>query len=437
MSSSGFYPEQAQSSRFFGRAGRVGRAWRRIWIGVLTLGALIAVRATWAAEAPVDPGSVSAGEYLAVAANCFSCHTARDGQPYAGGVPFFTDFGTIYSSNITPDPERGIGGWSFDDFRRAMRQGVGKHGEQLYPAFPYTAFTKISDADLRSLFAYLGSLKPVNWAPPKNDMKFPLNIRATLLGWKFMYFKAGREAPDPQRSAEENRGAYLVQALGHCDACHSPRNRLGAEESDRFMGGGTLYDYVSSGDVREWSSANLTSDPTGIEKWTESDIFQYLKTGFSERAVAFGPMDEVVVNSTRHLTDSDVHAIAAYLKTLRPVSHGDPESTDRSRMRAGEILYTSNCGSCHLPTGLGSRKTAPPLSGSAIVRAASPAALINVILHSPELSDALPRVVSRPDMPAFDAKLDNDEIALVATYVRQSWGNRASSVSANDVAGQR
>jgi mono/diheme cytochrome c family protein len=378
-----------------------------------------------------------AGEYLATAGNCFSCHTARGGKPFAGGVPFFTEFGTIYSSNITPSQGAGIGSWSEADFTRAMRSGVGKNGEYLYPAFPYTAFTKLKDEDVHDIFIYLRTLRPMENQPNANVMKFPLNIRISLAGWRLLYFKEGRFDPQSQKSAQQNRGGYLVEALGHCSACHTPRNGLGAEKAGHYMGGGGFFDYVRSGDIRSWSSANLTSADSGLKQWSMKDLTSYLKTGFSSRAVAFGPMIQVVANSTSHLTDEDIAAVAEYLMNLPAVASGAGPSPSPEQMKQGEVIYTANCGSCHQPNGLGSAKTAPPLSGSAIVLAESPASLINAMLYSPEVSDALHGGVSRPPMPAFEAKLDDDEIALVATYVRNSWSNKAGPVSAQQVAAQR
>jgi mono/diheme cytochrome c family protein len=383
------------------------------------------------------PDARAAGQYLAQAGNCFSCHTARGGQPFAGGVPFFTEFGTLYSSNITPSREAGIGSWTEADFARAMRSGIGKDGEHLYPAFPYTAFTKLSDADLHQLFVYLRTLTPVASRPPANEMKFPLNMRLSLTGWKLFFFKEGPFEPHPELNARQNRGAYLVEALGHCSACHSPRNMLGAEASAGYLSGGAMYDYVRNGDIRPWSTANLTPSGSGLKHWSSEDIVRYLKTGYSPRAVAFGPMKEVVANSTRYLSDEDALAIAEYLKSLPAIPSETAAPAAAQRGKAGEMLYSANCGTCHQPTGLGSVKTGPPLSGSAIVLAKDPASLINAILYSPEVSEALPSEVSRPPMPAFEAKLDNDEIAAVATYVRSSWENHAEPVSARQVAAQR
>lgn len=408
----------------------------------LGLAALLVVSNAWAwsaTEAPSDASrsSVEAGRYLSIAGNCFSCHTRRGGESYAGGVPFFTNFGTIYSSNITSDQRTGIGNWSLVDFTRAMRQGIGKSGEHLYPAFPYTAFTKISDEDISRIFVYLRTLKPIVYSPPDNELKFPLNVRASVGAWKKLFFHEGRFEPVSVRTIEENRGAYLVEGLGHCGTCHTPRNALGAEDYDRPLSGGMIYDYVPSGDIRAWATADLTSNSAGLKKWSPGEIVQYLMTGSSARAMSFGPMNEIIVNSTRHLSDSDLRAIALYLKGLRSEEGPRAPLPDSARLEAGRIIYTASCGSCHLPTGLGDPKTAPPLSGNAVVQAPSPATLINVILHGPQRSEALSSAFSRPHMPAFEAKLDSDEIALVATYVRNSWGNRAREVTEAQVADQR
>lgn len=384
-----------------------------------------------------NESAIAKGRYLALAGNCFSCHTAQEHSPYAGGVPFYTAFGTIYSTNITPDRATGIGDWTLREFTNAMRRGIGKDGEHLYPAFPYSYFTKMSDEDLDALFAFLRTLKPVEQKPREHDLKFPLNHRAVLGGWKMLFFREQRFEPDEQRTAEQNRGAYLVESLGHCGACHTPRNFLGAEKSGLPLAGGELYDYLPTGDIRAWSTINLTSHETGLKHWTRRDVVSYLKTGHSKRATALGPMNEVIANSTRHLTDEDVQAMAAYLKELRPLSRGDVGRVDDRQLRSGELLYVANCGSCHLLDGAGSEQTAPALQGSPLVQAHSPTSLINVVLHGPPLTEALPGGTSRPDMPTFDAKLSDEQIALLTTYVRNAWGNQASAVSPEQVAEQR
>lgn len=394
---------------------------------------------------PVDAGASSAsqvdrGRYLAAAGNCVSCHTAEDGQAFAGGVEFATPFGTLYSTNITPDPQTGIGNWTQQQFARALREGVRPSGEHLYPAFPYTAFTRISDEDIAALFAYLRSLQPVTRAGAQNRLRFPFNQRWTIGLWKSLYFEAGRFVPDERQTAQWNRGAYLVQGPGHCSMCHSPRTWLGGEDAHRAMSGGTYRDNVA-GKVLEWSASNLTSAPDGLASWSVAEVASYLKLGFSARAGVFGPMNEVVVNSTRHLSDQDVSAISTYLKSIPASSQLDSPSPEQSVMSEGQLQYDIHCGTCHLPTGLGSDTTGPPLAGSSIVLAADPASLINVTLYGAQLPSIPPskewQMRQWQPMEPFGDKLSDAEAAALLTYIRSAWSNKAGAVRVGDVAKQR
>jgi mono/diheme cytochrome c family protein len=382
-----------------------------------------------------DP-AVARGRYLAVAGNCVSCHTQEGGKPFAGGLAFQTPFGTLYSTNITPDPAVGIGKWSEADFLRALRSGVRPNGEHLYPAFPYTAFTKISDADAHALYVYMKTLTPVDTAPPENQMHFPYSQRWALGMWKMMFFTEGRFAADKSKPAQWNRGAYLVQALTHCDACHAPRNFLGAEGS--VMIGGEYTAAVPGGEQRVWSTPNLTSAPNGLHSWSVQDITEYLKTGRNSFAETYGPMNEVIMNSTRNLSEADVQAMAVYLKSLPP---GTPESISKpgaETMQVGETLYNVQCGTCHLPTGLGNQdeNSGARLAGNPVVQASNPASLINTIIYGPPLPN--PPLPKRwKPMEGFGDKLADDEIAALATFIRATWGNDAAAVTADQVAKQR
>jgi mono/diheme cytochrome c family protein len=411
-----------------------------------------------AAETQTADTLLEKGKYLATAGDCISCHTRPGGEPFSGGLPFKTDFGTLFSANITPDRETGIGAWSEDQLARAMRRGIGADGRHLYPAFPYTAFTKVSDEDIQAIFAYLRSLKPVRYSPPKNEMPFPFSVRAMLIGWNALFLKDGRYAPDTARSSEWNRGAYLVQGLGHCGACHTPRNRLGGERESLALTGAVyeddIADSVQDQDsvplknvVRPWAAVNLTPSPRGLGAWSIDDIAAYLKTGHNARAGAFGPMAKVVGKSTRYLSDPDLHAIAVYLKSLPPAARPIEKQVTPEQMKAGEIAFTIRCGQCHLPTGLGSPKTpdadptkiSPPLVGNTIVQAENPASLINVILYGAH--ETAPDSESWPKMPGFELDfglgMNDDQIAAIANYVRNSWGNSADAVDPTDVARQR
>jgi mono/diheme cytochrome c family protein len=353
-------------------------------------------------------------------------------------LEFETSFGTLYSTNITPDPATGIGKWSEADFVRALRTGVRPDGEHLYPAFPYTAFTKMSDADAHALFVYLKSLPPVDSSAPENKMRFPYNQRWALGMWKTLFFTEGRFVADKTKPAQWNRGAYLVQALTHCDACHAPRNFLGAESSDLVMSGGEYTAAVPGGEQRVWSTPNLTSAAAGLQSWSVQDITDYLKTGRNAFAETYGPMNEVIMNSTRNLTDSDVKALAVYLKGL-PASKSESVSKPGADvMQAGETLYNVNCGTCHLPTGLGNQdeNSGARLAGNPVVQASNPASLINTIIYGPPLPN--PRLPKRwKPMEGFGDKLEDDEIAALSTFLRATWGNNASPVTADQVAKQR
>jgi mono/diheme cytochrome c family protein len=410
------------------------------------------------AAAPADP-LLQKGQYLATAGDCIACHTRPDGDKFAGGVSFKTDFGTIYSANITPDTETGIGNWTEAQFARAMREGIADDGSHLYPAFPYTAYTKVTDEDIHAIFAYLKSLPPVQYTPPKNEMSFPFNQRGLMFVWNKLFLKEGAYVPDTAQSVEWNRGAYLIEGLGHCGACHTPRNMIGGEKTNLALTGGIYQDNIVDAvheqeivkpdeeTVRKWSSSNLTPSPRGLGAWSLDEIAAYLKTGHNARAGAFGPMAEVVSKSTQYLTDEDTHAMAVYLKSLPPLAQEISKKVTPEQMKAGEIAFTVRCVTCHQPTGLGSpkgpasdpTKVSPPLVGNSVVQAQDPATLINVILygaHESVLNEA-----SWPKMPGFELDfglgMDDDKIAIIADYVRNSWGNQAEAVDPKAVSKQR
>lgn len=386
----------------------------------------------------VDDDLAERGRYLSLAGNCATCHTAVGGAYMAGGLPFKTPFGTIYSTNITPDVETGIGAWTLAEFAASMRHGVRADGRHLYPVFPYTAFTKLVDEDIAALFAYLVSVPAVGKTAPDNDVPFPFNIRALMSIWKTLFFEPGPFEPDPAESAEWNRGAYLVEALAHCSACHSPRNLFGAEERDRAMAGGVYTSRVRSGEYRPWSAPNLTGAESGLGIWPHAEVVSYLATGRNEFVETFGPMNDVIINSTQHLADEDAQAMATYLKSLPPIHDGEPGVPDPRTLGYGRTVYNLHCGSCHLPTGLGDPEMAPRIGGgSLVVRAADPASLINVILYGPEPPDPpLPEKWREP-MAEYQYLLDDEEVAAVATFIRHSWDNGASPVTPDQVARQR
>ncbi|GFE85356.1 cytochrome c [Steroidobacter agaridevorans] len=376
------------------------------------------------------------GEYLVRAANCVSCHTQPGGAVFAGGVPFPTDFGTIYSTNITPDEATGIGGWSFEQFEAAMRGGVRPDGQHLYPAFPYPSFTKIDDADLRALYAYFMNLKPVTAPARENELKFPYSQRSLLGMWKSMYFDAGRFVADAGRSAQWNRGAYLVEALAHCSACHSPRNFMGAEQAHSLYTGGVLQEIDEERGPVVRGAPNLTPSPQGLGAWSEDDIAAYLKLGSNTRTHLMGTMNEVVLNSTRHLSEADTRAMAVYLKSLPAKAQSNARPSEKV-MELGAKQYDIHCGTCHLPTGQGSVDTGPSLAGSAFAQAPEASSLIDLVLNGPRLPVEPPskewRMHAWQAMPAFAQKLSDEQAAALLTFVRNSWGNAAGEVVPKDI----
>lgn len=390
--------------------------------------------------AAASQSEIEYGMYLSKAGNCMSCHTRSGDEPFAGGVAFETPFGTIYSTNITPDPETGIGEWTLDDFAVALREGIGADGEHLYPVFPYTSYTMAGDAEVAALFAYFQTLRPVRYTPPENDLGFPYSQRWAIGMWKSLYFDEGRFIPDPDRTREWNRGAYLVNGLAHCGMCHTPRNFLGARDDDLALTGETYTDRID-GKSLSWSASNLTSAKSGLGYWTEEDIVSYLKLGVSPRAGVFGPMNDVIVNGTMHLTEQDLRAMAVYLKSLAAKEHRNGAKPDEDTMRTGSLLYDIHCGTCHLPTGLGSDTTGPPLVGSPVTLAADPASLINITLYGPKLPHVAPsaewetRAWQR--MEPYAGILNNAEVAALLSYIRNAWENFADEVTPRQVANQR
>ncbi len=380
---------------------------------------------------------VEKGKYLTQAGNCHSCHTRPGGEPFAGGLSFTTDFGVIYSTNITPDPETGIGDWSEDDLVRAMHEGVSADGDNLYPVFPYPSYTKVSEEDIKAIYAYLRTLEPVSYTAPENELDFPYDQRWLMGIWNMLFFEEGRYQEHPELSAEANRGGYLTQGLGHCGSCHTPRGSLGGPENDLALSGGTYLDVVEEGKIRPWSAVNLTPGPGGLEKWSADDIAAYLKLGHNKHAATFGPMNEVILNSTQYLTDADAKAIGEYLKSLPALGDNEAVEVDEDTMSEGSVIYDTRCGTCHLPTGLGSERTGTPLVGSTVVLSADPASLINSILYGAHAPKELPVPEEWSSMKAFGNLLDDEEIAILATFIRNSWGNKASPVTEEEVLRQR
>ena len=365
---------------------------------------------------PIDTQStqIQRGEYLARAGDCISCHTASGGQPLAGGGRLNTPFGYMLAPNITPDTATGIGFWSSDDFYRALHDGVNHAGEDMYPTMPYDFYTKVTRTDIDAIYAYLRTVTPVTRVVDVNHLRFPFDERWTMAAWRGLYFREGTFTPNPAKSAAWNRGAYLVEGLGHCSDCHSPRNLLGGIEKSKDFGGAV---------IDGWFALDLSEDiTTGLRAWSVNDIAMYLKTGvFKGKTTAVGPMAEVVRNSLRYLTDSDLHAMAEYLKSIPPDSslrtgRRQPEPTQAR----GANLYIDHCMACHQSQGRGIPGVFPPLAGNGVVLAPDPADILKAILLGiPAQNGSVP-------MPSFAGNMNDEQIGALANYLRTSWGNAAA-----------
>lgn len=376
-----------------------------------------------------DPALIDRGKYLATVGDCAACHTMLGGTRYAGGRSLATPFGDVPAPNITPDPDTGLGHWTFDDFWQALHDGKGRHGELLYPVFSYTSFTKVTREDARAIFAYLQSLPPVPQAATPLGLAFPYDVRSGLLAWRALYFRAGEFRPDPARSAAWNRGAYLVQGLGHCNECHAPRNALGGIEPHGRLTGGQIPQL-------EWYAPDLsTQRGGGLEGWSAQDIVDLLQRGQSAKGSAFGPMAEVVYNSTQHMTDADLQAMAVYLQSLPPralTATPAPLNPAASDSR-GATIYRQHCADCHGTDGNGVAGIYPPLNGNTSVNEPTGINAIRSVLLGgfPPVTAGNPRPYS---MPPYAQPLSDDDITAVVSYIRQSWSNKASAVSPADVA---
>lgn len=379
---------------------------------------------------PDSADPVTRGAYLVSVGDCRGCHSRPGGQDLAGGLPLNTPFGVIYATNITPDPDTGIGKWTPQQFREAMKHGKRADGANLYPAFPYPYFTHASDQDVEAIRAYLMTVKPVRYTAPANKLPFPLNVRLVVKVWNWLNFKPGEFDPVATQSAEWNRGAYIVNGLGHCGACHTPKTLSGGDKGKQALRGGEL-DY--------WYAPNLTSETHGgLKSWSISDITTYLRSGANDRADASGSMQDVVEISTSKMSDADLHAIAVYLKSLPGAPGGEaaPPPPSKLAMHQGQAIYADQCAGCHAADGTGSPGLFPPLKGNSSLQSARATSPLHAILTGAEAAST-PDKPTGPAMPAFAWKLTDAEIAAVATYTRNSWGNAASPVSAGDVASLR
>jgi mono/diheme cytochrome c family protein len=388
---------------------------------------LVAVTSAPAAQSdPQDFTQVARGRYLAIASDCASCHTVPgSGRPFTGGRPIETPFGNIVAPNITPDPETGIGAWSDDAFDAAVRRGLRPNGARLYPAMPFTAYTKMSRDDVLAIRAYLTTLQPVRNAVEANTLPFPFNIRAAMRVWDALYFREGEYKPDPEKSPAWNRGAFLVDGPGHCGACHTPKSLLGGDKTSQYLQGSAL---------QGWFAPDITNDSRrGLGNWSVDDVAAYLRTGHNGITAATGPMAEEIALASSRMTDSDLQAIATYLKSLPARQDGpQPLSADNPDMVAGQAIYRDQCSACHGLEGKGVPRLFPSIAQSSSVRSNDPATLIRIVLRGARsvATDAEP---TSPGMPSYGWQLDDAQVAAVLTYIRNAWGAAAPAVSAQDV----
>ena len=433
-----------------------GLSVRKRWVitGLLVVAAAVAASLLVAARLP-DPEispmlaqrqpDAARGAYIAVLGDCAFCHTAIGGIPFAGGLALATPMGAIYSSNITPDPGMGIGRYTFKDFVRVMRLGVKPDGTRLYPAMPYTAYSKVSDEDLQDLFAYLRSaIAPVQQASRATDIVWPLSIRWPLALWNIAFHDNSRFMMNASQDAQWNRGAYLVQGLAHCGTCHTPRGLLFEEKDVR----GTSNLYLSGARLDGTSPINLRgNDGDGLGRWSETDVAALLKSGRNAHSAVTGTMSDVVRHSTQYMTDQDVVAIALYLKSLSPApenGHANFAASDATirtmlagtERSSGGRIYMDSCAACHRLSGSGENLAFPTLAGNPTVLSADPSSLIAVILTGART----PATAGAPTglaMPDFGWRYDDADIADLATFIRSHWGNGAGPVAVAQVASVR
>lgn len=418
---------------------------------ILVIGTVAFIAFSWRAEiSPIEPPArstfdtalISRGAHLAAIGDCIACHTAPDGRAYAGGFPLHTQFGTIHGTNVTPDPETGIGRWSQAAFSRAMREGVDRQGRHLYPAFPYDHFTLLGDDDIHALYAFFMTREPIRAERPTNDLTFPLNIRMLVAGWKLLFLQRAAFQSDRSQSAQWNRGAYLTQGLAHCGACHTPRSALGAEQKKEYLAGGN---------IEGWHAPAINAASRAPVPWTADSLFRYLRHGASDRhEVAAGPMAPVVHN-LGGVPESDVKAIATYVASIMgqpaaerqeradkalaiaraaetaigpyvPEPDKQARASTEAKVQSGAQLYAGSCAVCHSaaqrPPGAAS-SNALHLSLSSSVSLPTPTNLIRIILQG----------MAPPDgergsfMPGFAGAYTDAQIASLVTYLRASYSD--------------
>jgi mono/diheme cytochrome c family protein len=412
---------------------------RKLWAVILVIAAALAAALVIAIHVP-DPGlspalaqrqpDIDHGKYIYTLGDCAACHTKPGGATLAGGLPLKTPLGTIYTTNITPDRDTGIGAYSFTDFARAVRLGVRPDGARLYPAMPYTAYAKMSDEDLQDMFAYLQKdIAPVKQTPPANTLHFPFDQRWTMAFWNVVFLDSSHFKPDPAKDAQWNRGAYVVEALEHCGECHTPRGLAqNLDNSKKFAGA----------ELQGWKAYNITaSKQSGLGGWNDDAVASYLSTGHADgHSSASGPMAEAVDNSLRYATPDDVHAIVAYLRGIAPIDNAPaiaespPATNDISPpQNLGVQVFAGNCANCHDWDGRGVQSPYANLLGSRTVNDPDATNLVAILLAG---SNA-PLPVEHAFMPPFAHGHTDDELAAVANFVNGFFGNGTAKVTAADI----
>ncbi|PZP43792.1 MAG: alcohol dehydrogenase [Azospirillum brasilense] len=409
---------------------------------LLAAGAVFLAMGAARAAGPADPSPAERGAYLARAGDCVACHTAPSGKPFAGGLPMSTPIGTIYSTNITPDRDTGIGGWSFEEFDRLMRRGIRPEGGTVYPAMPYPSYSRLTEADMRALYAYFTqSVEPVRQANRDSDIPWPLSMRWPLALWRTFFAPSPQPfQPQPGQDPRVARGAYLVEGLGHCGACHTPRALTMQEEAltngkSVFLSGG--------GPVDGWIAPSLRNEHGGgLAAWSEAEIVAFLKTGRNAHTATFGAMNDVVVHSMQYLTDEDLGSIAAYLKSLAPHRpEAPPYRYDETTATAlfngdasarGAQIYVDRCAGCHRTDGKGYANAFPALAGNAVLQTDNGTSAIHIVLSG----GRLPGTHTAPSaftMAPYAGLLSDEQVADVVSFIQTGWGNRGKPVTAEDV----
>jgi mono/diheme cytochrome c family protein len=405
------------------------RARAPIWILPVVVAGLVSPRPTLALDQQSFT-QVERGRYLAILGDCNACHrNPQSGQPFAGGRPIETPFGTVIAPNITPDSETGIGSWSDGEFADALRLGKRRDGAHLYPAMPYTYFTKMTDLDVRDLRAFLATVPAVHNNVVPNQLPFPFDIRGGMWAWNELYFRPDRFQPSPHKSPEWNRGAYLVEGAGHCGACHTPKSFLGGDKTERALQGSP---------VQGWFAPNITNDDRqGLGSWSIADIVAYLETGHNRITAATGPMGEVITASTSNMSEPDLKAIATYLKDAPGSSNPSPKpTTSGPSIAAGGAIYRDVCSACHGLDGKGVPELVPSLAESSSLRADDVATILRVVLRGAR-SAATAKAPTAPAMPSYGWQLTDEQVAAVVSYVRNSWGSAAPPIVPSAVAQAR